>query len=233
MQRLNSRFRDGHASNDLEEAGVILRQFDSTEDYSAPWRGCPHGKKVPEGAGNDCAIFGGRFSASIVNAALVKPSKIGPDKIALYAKESGVVYNPQATLLNCVYGGDGGTRRYPNDGCGPEKLFCDPGRSARDGWCDGKPHTPDRLADILRYQLAAAYNEVVINTAYISSHLPDAVDAFFYVAGAPETLRRHAVEAHAHFLAAYPELSAADHPLLCLVQTDLERPFREARLCGT
>ena len=224
IAQLNARFVNGGISNDLEAAGVLIRQFDNEEDYSAPWRGCPDAHHVREGAGNECAIYGGRFSSSIVNAAIYA----GRTKMTLFSQESGIVYSPHATKLNCIYAADGGTRKMPTDGCGPLKGFCEPSRSAHDGWCDGRPIHPDRIADALRGQIEGSrpYNEAVINTEYIETHLPHAVDAFFFVAGARSSLRRRAELAHAKFHAAYPNLLATDAPLLCLDMSDLVRPFR-------
>lgn len=223
--RLNARFTGGRVANSLELAGVLLRQFDNEEDSGAPWRGCPH-QLVREGAGNECAIFGGRFSSSIVNAAMATAA--GKKKIILFSEESGIVYNPHATRLNCIYAADGGTRKMPKDGCGPEKGFCEPSRSAFDGWCDGRPIFPNRIQDALRGQQEGGrpYNEAVINTEYIETHLPQAVEAFFFVSGARPFSRQRGEDAHAKFHAAYPNLRSTDAPLLCLDPNDLERPFR-------
>jgi hypothetical protein len=225
IAELNRRFREGHASNDLASAGVLLRQFDMTEDQTMPWRGCPNHVAF-EGAGNECAIYGGRFSASIVNAPGSTSAKAELSKISLFSKDSGVVYNPQATKLNCIYAGDGGTRKLPDDGCGDRSWFCDPERSARDSWCDGRPIAPENMADALRGQTAGSYNEAVINTAHIDAHLPQAVDAFFFVSDARPSLRKRAEEAHAKFHAKYADLHADQAPLLCVDVKDLSTPFR-------
>ena len=41
-ERLNARFRNGHPSDDLRDAGVVYHQFDSFDDPTRPWRviGC-------------------------------------------------------------------------------------------------------------------------------------------------------------------------------------------------
>lgn len=217
VETLNARFRDGHPDSDLANVGLILRQFDLTEDQGRPWRGCP-GHVVMEGAGEECHIYGQRFSASIVNAKLFRTSK----KIPLFSTVSaGVVYNPKITL-NCVYGGDGGTRKLPEDGCGTQ--FCDPERSRVDGWCDGMPHRTSSVGDMLGHLSGGAgYNEVVINTKSIDELLPAAVDAIFYVKGSKASARR-AREVHEDFLKRY-KLDAARHPLLRMDQKNMERPF--------
>ena len=151
--------------------------------------------------------------------------------MVLFSSNPGVIYNPRVTRLNCVYGGDGGTRKLPDDGCGSKEGFCD--RSERDGWCDGRAHDPKHLDAILRGGLSAPYNEAVINTASIAAHLPGAVDAIFFILGDGDRLRaarQHAEQAHRAFVATYPEV-AASRPLLCLDPTDLDRPFRTADSC--
>ena len=223
VQRLNARFRDGKPSNDLKLVGLILRQFDATEDHDHPWRGCPIDAKHPpssyESAGQDCAMFGNRFSASIVNRELF----LSEGKIRMFSMDVGVIYSPRVTL-NCIYGGDGGTRSKPEDGCGYD--WCDSDRSTRDSWCDGLPHRVAHVRDVLAGLHKGNYNEVIINTKSIDDQLPQAVDAFFYMTGrgsAQSAQRARTV--HKAFLQQY-KLNAAEHPLLTLNMHDVEWPLR-------
>ena len=108
VHTLNARFRNGKPSNDLDQVGLLLRQFDNTEDHEQPWRGCPAKHVVSAGAGEDCKMFGNRFSASIVNAAMSRAQ----EKIRIFSLEIGVIYSSRVSL-NCIYGGDGGTRSKP------------------------------------------------------------------------------------------------------------------------
>ena len=48
-----------------------------------------------------------------------------------------------------------------------------------DAWCDGKPHRPEELGNILVPR--GGYNEVIIDTRSILSHLPDVILAFYYL----------------------------------------------------
>ena len=213
---LNARFRDGTSSADLAKVGLILRQFDMTEDQQRPWRGCP-GHVVSEQAGNECRIYGQRFSASIVNAQLFRASK----KIPLFSTVgAGVVYSPGVTL-NCVYGGDGGTRKLPDDGCGTQ--FCEVSRSRQDGWCDGLPHHTAQVGDMLSHIRGSGYNEIVIDTQSIDDQLPEAVEALFYLKDSTLSARRGR-QIHKDFIRRY-SLDAAEHPLLRLDPHNLERPF--------
>lgn len=170
------------------------------------------------GAGSECQTYGNRFSASIVNARLFTE---GSKKIQLFSTtDAGVVYSP-AIVLNCVYGGDGGTRKFPEDGCGTE--YCDPIRSRRDGWCDGLPHHTSNVGDMLEHLPGSGYNEVMINTKSIDDQLPGVVDAIFYVRGSDASLRR-AREVHKKFIDQY-HLDAATFPLLRLDPQHLDQPF--------
>ena len=216
IDALNAHFRDGKPSSNLAEVGLILRQFDATEDDKQPWRGCP-GHVVAEGAGNECRIYGNRFSASIVNAALFRSEK----KVQLFSKlDAGVIYSPRVTL-NCVYGGDGGTRKLPEDGCGKE--FCDPSQSKRDSWCNGLPHHSSHIGDVLANLRGGGYNEIFINTQSIDDLLPESVVAIFYPRGSVLGVRR-AREVHRDFVRKF-KLDARTHPLVRFDLNNLERPF--------
>jgi len=216
VHKLNARFRDGRPSNDLAKVGLLLRQFDAEEDQSQPWRGCPKRKKVAAGAGRECEIYGNRFSASIVNAEMFAAQK----KIRIFSNGAGVIYSP-SVRLNCIYGGDGGTRSKPEDGCG--KQFCDPHRSQNDGWCDGLPHHSAQLANVLGHMQPGNYDEAIVDTASIDAHLPGAVEAIFYVKGSRQSATQGR-EVHAKFVRQF-DLDAAEYPLLRLDIADLERPF--------
>lgn len=227
---LNTRFHEGGASNDLAKAGILLRQFDHTEDLAHPWRGCPS-HVISNGAGNDCGMFGNRLSASIVNAAMVSAVT---KRVPLFSSQTGgIVYSPRVSIA-CIYGGDGGSRK-TSDGCG--NSWCSPQRSVKtDGfWCDGLPHRPQALEHVLRGFMEHAqgsFNEAIIDAAVIDSQLPQAVEAFFYTAASGAAEMRIAHEA---FLKAYPSLSVADGtapPLLRLDVGDPQHPFKPSGFKG-
>jgi len=215
---LNARFRDGRASNELRAAGILLRQFDNTEDHMRPWGGCP-GHVIRNGAGNDCGLFGNRLSASIVFADIAT----GIGHVPLFSEEAGVVYSPMFASIACIYGGDGGSRSKP-DGCGSD--WCSDARSRTgDYWCDGRPHTPGQLADVLkdrRHQ--GTYNEVILDSAMIDANLPQVVEAFFYLLGANAGAAARARMAHQAFMAAYPN-HPKPPPLLQIDPQNLREPF--------
>lgn len=99
--------------------------------------------------------FGDRFSASIIMAA----------KAPMFGGGGGIVFRPEFNRLVCAYGGDAGTKSGGAPGpCGPgcSCPFCDPQKSLYDGWCDGAPHRPRDLGNMLRWWLdyGTNYNEV-------------------------------------------------------------------------
>ena len=213
---LNQKFRDGGQSSDLSKAGVLLRQFDATEDNAKPWRGCPNGN-VRDGAGNECAIYGGRFSASIIN------QQIGAH---LFSKtEPGTIYSPSSGLfLRCAYASDGGTRA-STDGC-KNSDFCS---NPMDAWCDGKPHRPEELGNILVPR--GGYNEVIIDTQSVEEHLPKAVAAFFYMKGGGlvASSRKKRVEAiREQFLGEYGNaVKSKSFPLVMIDLRNRNEPFSD------
>lgn len=99
--------------------------------------------------------FGDRFSASIILAA----------KAPLFGGGGGIVFRPEFNRINCAYGGDGGTKTGGENGCGPgcKCPFCDHETKGKyNSWCDGAPHSPEHLDDMLRGWVigGANYNEV-------------------------------------------------------------------------
>lgn len=223
---LNLRFSSGHASNDLSRAGVLLHLFDDIEDQARPWRGCPHGNARP-GAGSECATYGNRLSCSIIS------SRLGT---SVFTDGAGVVYNPNSASVLCAYGGDGGTRKYPEDGCGtqwcPKERYQVqginyPGEFAwQTAWCDGLPHHPGRLWAVLHGAEGRAHvNEVVIDALAIETALPSAVDAFFFVKGGAGRARAEA--AHQAFLREM-NLEPASFPLLAFDPANHQAPFHAA-----
>ena len=226
LETLNARFQDGIASNDLEKAGVIVRQFDRTEDIQRPWRGCPN-HDASDGAGNDCALFGNRLSASILNAGMVP--RTGERRVPLFSADSGVIYAPTSMRLACIYGGDGGSRK-EEDGCGSN--FCDAARSRRDFWCDGRPHHTEQLGDVLRGMMEhspGGYNEAIFSSFDLDQQLPWAVEAFFYVDTGGLAAAR---SAHAAFHSTYPDIGGKMAPLIHIVTTDVNTPFHGSGFAG-
>ena len=88
---LNKRFADGKPSNSLQEAGVLVRQFDTLDDFDRPWMPC--------GEHSWCHKFSDRWATSIVNN----------DARHMYYDDLGTggpVLAPTAELF-CAYPEDG------------------------------------------------------------------------------------------------------------------------------
>mmetsp|Transcript_25314 Transcript_25314/g.74079 ORF Transcript_25314/g.74079 Transcript_25314/m.74079 type:complete len:197 (-) Transcript_25314:499-1089(-) len=78
VEALNTRFATAVASNKLSETGVLLHQWDETEEPGKLWRGCPTG-------GGSCAIngrdWGGWWSCSIIYGDMLMRRYGSPIKI--------------------------------------------------------------------------------------------------------------------------------------------------------
>ena len=202
LSDLNARFRNAKPSNDLAEAGILIHMFDQTESKVHRWRGCPNHKGDSSVEGNDCQLFGDRFSASMV----VK------DKAVLFGGGGGIIFRPGFNKIRCSYGGDGGTRN--GDGCA-DGSFCPSSRSALDGWCDGAPHRPRDLQNMLRWwgQHATTYNEVIVDASYMDAHLPQSIEAIISDAAV-----------HKQFVDFYG-VSPRDYPLVGFRPENVLEPF--------
>ena len=88
---LNSRFAHGRPSNNLLEAGVLIRQFDTLDDMSQPWLPCPL-----EGGMSWCRDFSDRWATSIINNRTRHVYFDDDDGVG------GLVLAPTATLF-CAY----------------------------------------------------------------------------------------------------------------------------------
>lgn len=207
-ERLNQRFRTGKASNDLEEIGVILHQFDETEDPEMPWRRCPqfcHGFGQPCG----CNFLKDRITGSAIQASMPKATD---GTMPLWSKKAGgIILSGSSNRLHCAFPADAGTRARVCDppgvsstctpGCTGEKSldradgtgeyrpWCrmDKVYAANDVWCDGNPWRPDMVQTMLegypnreRIGSVEPYNEFVFDGEYSERQLPGSVMAFFY-----------------------------------------------------
>ena len=103
IERMNFRFREGRPSNDLDWIGVILHQFDESEDPDSAWKRCPdfcHGFGQKCG----CAFIKDRLAAQAVMSRMPKTNK---GAIPLWSeKMGGVVFKPSSTRLFCAYPGE-------------------------------------------------------------------------------------------------------------------------------
>ena len=88
VDRLNARFARGHPSNDLEQAGVLVRQFDELNDPDREWLPCSSGW---------CERFEDRWPSSIINE---------DARLLYYDVRSGIVLAPTVQIF-CAYPKDG------------------------------------------------------------------------------------------------------------------------------
>ena len=114
---------------------------------------------------------------------------------------------PTINRVLCLWTADGGTNTIQCDPIGPSE-HCMPGcwhgtaRWCAEGYGQGCPMHPYDLKRMMQVQQAVnagGYNEVVIDGATYSRHLPASLEAFFLHKGEEAHIRA----AHAHFLRAY------------------------------
>jgi hypothetical protein len=178
---MNARFQAGVPSNNLAEAGVLLRQIDALNDAHSPWRPCPKGQW--------CANLGDRWASSIVNTFA--------RKLYLYDK-GGMVLAPTAKLF-CACPEDCNSQDKVCDTLGGDED-CTPGCFGKDHQCTpgGQAYEcsfpPHQLADALRAQEATdsfrgRNNEMVLDVRSIVHGLPNTILGFFFLSTHPEGLR--------------------------------------------
>ena len=236
--RLNLRFRAGAASNVLEEAGVVIHQFDGYEaSWNEQWK-CPLNGQ-----------FGGRLSAMLA----FRGMRARRDRVAvpLISNDGGVVVSPSIPIA-CAYGDDGTTYRARENGCYDQ--WCqrkDPyagsetgGRKPCGFGSQGQINAAWRPSD-LNVMLGlynehsqpyrtpsfySGYNELVYGCRAWNERLDRTIEAFFIVqTNTPIDLTNNpTARRHRDFLQHTPglSLSSADQvPLLIFNPRDWESPF--------
>ena len=170
---LNHQFAKGFPSNDLAEAGVLIRQLDSLDDTDKPWLPCPL-----TGYNNWCAHFNDRWATSVINNdARVMYYDVLKDMAR--GGVGGLVLSPRVTIF-CAYADDGNSMDNQKV-CKPahgDGHTCIPG-CYRDGeqcadmnrdWLCSYP--PSQLKNALQKHLdrgATKNNEIVVDTRSITS----------------------------------------------------------------
>lgn len=244
MNGINSRFAKGGPSNDLAAAGVLIHQWDNTEDQNAKWMPCP--------ATDWCKAFSDRWSTSLVNA--MSPRRSADHSLVLFSYiTGGFILSPDANRVLCSSPSDLGSMDRICDPVGVSKD-CIPGCFTEETngtacWCDETPETmcpsrdptakpsscvwqADHLVDMLTLQevthKGTTYNEVVIDAATYSLKPDVALEAFFYIPTAEclknPSCKDQTAAAHTRFLAKFGR-TAAETPLLMLDTTDFTAPF--------
>ena len=166
-----------------------------------------------------------------------------------FSNRGGILFNPSAVQIDCLYGIDGATYHLnyvqPNPpGC--SKSFCSPNNNHGCGF-NGAPATAwaprdmQRLLELHKEHGAqwhnpgwhSGYNEVIVNSRHYNDHLPNSVWAFFYPKGQDPTtwdlgygIQIDVRRAHRDFLAEYG-LTARDVPLLEFDPSAWDRPFQD------
>jgi hypothetical protein len=214
---LNERFALGKPANDLRDAGVLIRQFDTLDDMSQPWLPCPL-----EGGMSWCRGFSDRWATSIINE----------ETRHVYFDEDnavgGLVLAPTAVLF-CAYPEDGNSMD-PNHVCEPlggDGVSCIPGCYPVGKQCHEVGHDwscsfpPERLKDALRHQqdrdsYKSRNNEIVVDIRSITSRLPDSILAFWRKPKTHTDAVQQVIDAHTNFLHKYGLTKETGPPLLVL-----------------
>ena len=167
VARLNQRFALGRPSDAIEEAGLLVHQFDRTTGQGeTPWAPLLPATHV------SCSVFNARVPH------LYSPSA------------AGFVLAPRHARIRCLYSTDGGTTGTP-DGCG-RRARCTP----RKWWMCNWPY-PAKLRKMLEAHAAhncRGWNEVIVSRADWLRSLPSLLEAVFFMKGKSEP---HARRVHA------------------------------------
>lgn len=246
---LNSRFREAHPSKKLEEAGLVIHQFDKLEMRGSPWKSCTSAHCDNELSGQSLS---GRLSTSIMYGRMHERR----DRVAvpLVSNDGGVIARPGPGLnISCLYGIDGATKELsggPNgDGCPRDWCSRSAGREAN-GYCGfwgSPPNAAWRAQDLdkmleLHVQNGAqyhgpgyhsGYNEAIVDGWAWNKFLPNTIEAFFELEGnglsamgdGGRGQASYARDAHSRFKLAYG-LSDSDVPLLKFDPSRWDAPFR-------
>jgi len=228
LERLNTRFTAGKFTSDLDEAGVLVHQWDRME-------GTGHGEWWYPCRSAWCKQYSDRFSASLINAK--SPPQNG--KISLFSTTvGGFVISPTATVL-CAYPMDGGSMSItcsedgsPSKDCIPGcKPWCAHDWEGLQGTCAFHPRMLTTMISQYASRPSIKYNELVIGTRPEQWPLPKSIEAFFYMstpcsvgdcdAECGKTRTRHAA-----FLKAF-NITSKQVPFLCLDTTDWNAPFKD------
>ena len=229
VRRINARFSEGRASNNIEEAGVLLRTFEGQAGrHSAAWEPCAEDEF--------CSRASDRLAASILNPRMPHPWSYDA---------GGIIISPGLARLFCSYHGDGNNFgrfckrptewlkmpvEYEADG------RCVPGCTSRFGWCDDlyqpcplceQVHCAWRASGLAKMIEAhesklsrwreqghscakgghlgrsSCHNEVVLDAVQWTSQMPSTIEAFFYQRTSSAASVAQARREHAAFLQRY------------------------------
>ena len=165
--QLNKLFMSAGPSNSLTGAGVIVHNFDRTEEASEPWRPCGDDGICPDerewwNSCLNCEPTRFWWSTSILNWA----------QHNAFA-DSGIILAPEHTRVLCAYPFDSGTM----------ETGCKAAETAR--------FEPGELKEMLNLSMSLEgvaplatmpnmYNEVLVDTANFTAQLPFSIVAFVF-----------------------------------------------------
>jgi len=222
VRRLNIRFAQGSATNNLATAGVLVHNFDQPHSRIDAWNIACMGSPW-------CSSSSDRWSASLIN----------PSVPWLYSnKGAGFVLSADVVnrggLVSCAWSEDGGTKRITCD-TPSHSASCIPGCATdTHQWCEERradallsgvhdcPWRPDQLGAMIaqhEWRLRQPpwppprpwipHNEVILDSRAWNRSLPSLVEAIFFNDNRSATF---AARVRARFLAAF-RLDPADVPL--------------------
>jgi len=226
-------------SNDIAEAGVLVRQFDRLDagDDGKPWLPCPQ-----SGYNSWCKAFGGLWAST-----LLAP---GHHTSRLYMEgECGLVLAPKVSLF-CAYSEDGNsmdgskmchglhgdideTTGEPTciPGCNVPGQQC-ADRLAANPWhvgpyVAGCSYPPTQLKEALEaHRWGAAeqnrnvWNEMVIDLRTVTANMPDVVEGFFCPPSAGGEAKVKLARTRAAFMRQYER----DEAMVLLLTLDTSKP---------
>jgi len=180
VDTLNQRFRNGHPSNDLDEVGIIIHQFDSRDDGDPdgqPWR---------------------PFQPSISSAIVYGQMGHEPDRdnVPVYSYSlAGLILAPSHNQVRCSYAFDTGSLQWQPTACNSWRCSnYESVDSHANGGCafnpEGLGHMMEVQAEIRRRNYKPGfkvwddhkfYNEVIMDEQTYVANLPHSISAVFYL----------------------------------------------------
>ncbi|KAL3919871.1 MAG: hypothetical protein SGPRY_005474 [Prymnesium sp.] len=228
VEKLNARFHKGSPSNNLEEVGLIIHQFDSLDDPNPdnqPW--LPRRPTI---------------SAAAINGRLQPEPDRGNVPVYSYSL-AGIILAPEYNRIRCSYAFDAGTLQFPN-ACNSQRCS---NREAVDthasGGCAFNPWGTQRMMEIqlelrrrnVKPQFKAwddhkFYNELVMDDQTYTHNLPKSIEAVFFIPTSCDDIfdgpkcEAYARGAHRNILRHF-QLTEAQLPLVKFDFFNWERPL--------
>jgi hypothetical protein len=247
---LNARFRFGHPTNRLAEAGILVHVFDDE------LIGCSHSEGDAWTAScSEHDALSDRKSVSLINRQMPHIfAGLSPHALEMASEYeltqtrggmllSSELLEPAVGTVFCAYHADAHSHAHLCNPKGNASASCIPGCPA-DRACsatgsqgvEGRPcwWPPHQLREMMEQylrvmpttshvcgQLDCSYNELVMDALPWAQKMPRLIQAFFFPAGSLNG-EEHAREVRRTFLNSFPGTYA---PLLRLNLSDVEAPF--------